>query len=814
MISTFAKALVLPEKYVQTKKKIWMVDVQKPANYSELSMEEQSEVNEQLSLMIQGKYTFLHYNANNLGTKINELIPKTGKRKNPFDNSVVIIDEAHNFISTIKNNLKISTETTSRVYEFLKDAIGCRIILLSGTPIVNHPQEMGILYNVLRGHIRKWVLTITQQNKDKIDSLYIERCLDQCKLYQYDYIDYSRGELTITRNPFGFANKTTKPTKPTLKGGYQYASTKTSFQRKTKRSKTVPKLNKKSRKQNNIIVENLEEEKIGGDSRNYIGTVVNESDNGLTDEEFIKQVVNCLNRNELQVKSKKMVVHTALPEDMKAFQDTFVRDESSPELSDDISNKNTLFKRILGLTSYFRSPKEGLLPDYVKTSSGEDYHEVRVPMSDMQFEHYAKLRTEERKMEQNAKKKQNAKKNGNHDVLESAGSYRSSSRMCCNYSIPTPPGRPRKMDFMEDEDAMENDNNDELEVGEGEVDTAEKNKQLKEKHKKASELYKKEIEKVTLEMYERKTDFFSTTALELYSPKFLEMLKRVKDENNVGPHLVYSDFLNMEGITFFKYVLEANGMRELKIERYMGGWRLVDYDTAENAGKPAYITYTGAEDDEIKEITRNIYNGIWEKVPDEIRGRLQKVAPGKDNKYGDLVKVIMITKAGAEGINLKCTRYVHVMEPFWHKSRIDQVVGRARRIGSHLGYSEEEKHLRTVQVFLYLSTFSKKQLDESEQYKELMLNDVSKKDDKTPITTDEYLYELSLMKQKLIDQFLHVIKESAIDCRIHKAPKGGPKEATPIVCFGDTKTTTNDFISHPDMTVDIQNEPLKAKKKN
>ena len=42
---------------------------------------------------------------------------------------------------------------------------------------------------------------------------------------------------------------------------------------------------------------------------------------------------------------------------------------------------------------------------------------------------------------------------------------------------------------------------------------------------------------------------------------------------------------------------------------------------------------------------------------------------------GEIIKVIMITAAGAEGISLKNTRYVHIMEPYWHPVRTDQVIG-------------------------------------------------------------------------------------------------------------------------------------------
>ena len=69
---------------------------------------------------------------------------------------------------------------------------------------------------------------------------------------------------------------------------------------------------------------------------------------------------------------------------------------------------------------------------------------------------------------------------------------------------------------------------------------------------------------------------------------------------------------------------------------------------------------------------------------------------------GEIIKILMITSSGAEGISLRNTRYVHITEPYWHPVRIEQVIGRARRICSHQDLPPE---LRPVNVFLYLMRF-------------------------------------------------------------------------------------------------------------
>ena len=65
----------------------------------------------------------------------------------------------------------------------------------------------------------------------------------------------------------------------------------------------------------------------------------------------------------------------------------------------------------------------------------------------------------------------------------------------------------------------------------------------------------------------------------------------------------------------------------------------------------------------------------------------------------------MITSSGAEGISLRNCRFVHITEPYWHPVRVEQVIGRARRICSHKDLPLSE---RNVKVFIYLMSFMSK----------------------------------------------------------------------------------------------------------
>ena len=195
-------------------------------------------------------------------------------------------------------------------------------------------------------------------------------------------------------------------------------------------------------------------------------------------------------------------------------------------------------------------------------------------------------------------------------------------------------------------------------------------------------------------------------------------------------------------------------------------------------------------------MTRHIYNGEWDQIPDNISSELKKIA--KNNNMGEIIKVFMITSSGSEGINLRNTRYVHIMEPYWHPVRVEQVIGRARRICSHKALPQA---LQTVEVFVYLMVFTESQL-KSDEAIELKRKDLSKRSPKVPFTSDQYMYEISDIKATLTSQLTDAIKESAFDCYLHSNGK--------CVNFGDP--TKDKFSYVPDYAEQQNDTTVKANK--
>jgi len=307
--------------------------------------------------------------------------------------------------------------------------------------------------------------------------------------------------------------------------------------------------------------------------------------------------------------------------------------------------------------------------------------------------------------------------------------------------------------------------------------------------------YKRAINEALDFLKKYKQKYLSLEGLKTYSPKFLTMIENIEDPEHPGLHLVYSQFRSMEGIGIFALALEANGYAQFKIVRTSVGWDLVTSD--EDMGKPHYALYTGTEDSEEREIIRNIFNGDWAYIPNNIAARLRTIS--NNNNMGEIIKVLMITSAGSEGINLRNTRYVHIMEPYWHPVRLEQVIGRARRICSHQGLPLQ---LRTVEVFIYLMTLTQEQID-GEFGIELKLKDRSNLPPFACQTSDEKLFEISTIKENLTDQILRAIKSSSIDCITHT--KSNMKEGIVCLSFGDPPNTK--FSYNPDLSQD-QNDTI------
>jgi len=82
--------------------------------------------------------------------------------------------------------------------------------------------------------------------------------------------------------------------------------------------------------------------------------------------------------------------------------------------------------------------------------------------------------------------------------------------------------------------------------------------------------------------------------------------------------------------------------------------------------------------------------------------RILEVARSPENKHGELISVLLITDRGTEGLDFRFVRELHILEPWFHMKKIEQIVGRAVRHCSHALLQSPE---RNVTVYMHASVY-------------------------------------------------------------------------------------------------------------
>lgn len=133
----------------------------------------------------------------------------------------------------------------------------------------------------------------------------------------------------------------------------------------------------------------------------------------------------------------------------------------------------------------------------------------------------------------------------------------------------------------------------------------------------------------------------------------------------------------------------------------------------------------------------------------EKRQQIQHIYSTKENITGDILRILLVGPACAEGISLHHGRYVIIMAPFFNYSRIDQFIYRIIRHNAHTDLPLADQN---VQPYLLLSDYP----DETEEKK------------MGEPTTDVDLLQRS-KKMKILDlEFYKAQIEVSIDCGVHR----------------------------------------------
>jgi len=406
-------------------------------------------------------------------------------------------------------------------------------------------------------------------------------------------------------------------------------------------------------------------------------------------------------------------------DDGELFRNYFIKENT--ERGDELKNSAVFKRRILGLVSYFKPLTENF-PAVIH----KDYY--RIEMSNYQFQIYEILRAKERLSERGSSNKKSKKVKSTFRVF---------SRQASNFVFPEDILRPYPDPKFIVSILKKNENNKKINFN--------KILQLEDKANDGEivEEYKKRIEQAIDKIVENGNIYLKPgpEGLDKLSPKMKFMLKNIK--KSPGLVFVYSNFRTLEGVEIFSKILDFNGYSKY----------------GSNNNLPKYAIYSGTEDDKQKK-------------------EIMEIFTSPKNKYGEFIKIILATSAGAEGLDLKNIRQIHILEPYWNQMRIEQVIGRGARRNSHIDLPPNE---RNVEVYRYFSVYSS-------------ANSMLTKD---KLSTDEHIEKISLKKQNIINELLQILKECSIDCYLNNS--GARSQYN---CFSFGKNASG-FSYHPNLSKDI-----------
>lgn len=266
---------------------------------------------------------------------------------------------------------------------------------------------------------------------------------------------------------------------------------------------------------------------------------------------------------------------------------------------------------------------------------------------------------------------------------------------------------------------------------------------------------------------------------ELLSPEFLpeygvKMAAIINNMRNIedspekdGGILIYSNYREIEGIGIMAKALIHAGYTEYKPgdERNPG----FKFD-----GKNFAVLGSKDGGDNTQQII-DIYNSKENLFTDETGGPY--IGAGR------IVKILLGTESISEGIDLFNIRQVHILEPHWNFVRIDQTIGRARRVCSHVNLPLE---LWNFIAWIYIATIPASLLD--------MTGD--KKD-----STDQLVYKIAERKKKINDVFLGTLRSAAVDCGLNASHNDNVK------CMILPPPTENNIHAyHADLLDDLKGE--------
>lgn len=320
-----AKRLGISETFLERNNMFFTTVPGQTPNFETFPKTAQTVIAAQIDDIINQRFTFIRYDGLR-SSNISKYVPEDGT--NPYENSVVIIDEVHNFISRIVN----ASDISRKLYDAIYTARDCKVVALSGTPIINRPREIAFLMNLLRGPIERIVIPI--RAIPTWDEERMARVLQG--MPDVDTIEFNavKKYVMVTRNP------------PQFRSVY-------------------------NEKNERIAVQYVKDLPFIASPQDWVMSWKDKFELDVGGAELSME----------RVTSEKL---ECLPTDAEEFASMFL---------DGLNVKNAMLfqRRIQGLVSYFKGADDRMLPKRVD----DDKYLEKVEMSDVQFKQYLEVRMKE-----------------------------------------------------------------------------------------------------------------------------------------------------------------------------------------------------------------------------------------------------------------------------------------------------------------------------------------------------------------------------------------------------------------------------------
>jgi hypothetical protein len=229
--------------------------------------------------------------------------------------------------------------------------------------------------------------------------------------------------------------------------------------------------------------------------------------------------------------------------------------------------------------------------------------------------------------------------------------------------------------------------------------------------------------------------------LQTHAPKMHAIVQRVL--NSEGPVFVYSRF-NWLGLIPLAMALEHAGLQRFN------GRNILEED--QSSGGRLNPTPAGRKA-QAQQWRYTMLCGTPELTHDATGDVAAARAP--ENIDGSVVKVILASEFATEGIDLKYIREVHVLDPWYHLNKVEQIFGRASRFCSHADLPLAK---RNVTLYMHASVPPAKNANKT-------LNRHEGRE-----TVDLRAYRIAATKNDRILQVERTLISNAVDCHLN-APR-------------------------------------------